>query len=240
MRRDRLVRGAWDSLGRWWLAVAVVGARARSSRPAKKLLFLTHAGLYKHTSLGPAEKAVIELGKTGRLRRHHGRGLQAGGREARLLVLHARVPGRLRRPDDDDQRQPADDRRAEEGAARLRAQRQGASSARTARRSPSTTIRSSARCSAATTAAPIAQNAIGVLKVEDPNHPGDEDARRQLAAGRRVLPLRHRAVGRGPAQGQHRRAVRQSHPHGVLARSRARAAEPRYRRRPTSRACRTW
>ena len=31
----------------------------------KKLLFLTHAGLYKHTSLGPAEKAVIELGKNG-------------------------------------------------------------------------------------------------------------------------------------------------------------------------------
>jgi type 1 glutamine amidotransferase len=31
----------------------------------KKLLFLTHAALYKHTSLGPAEQAVIELGKTG-------------------------------------------------------------------------------------------------------------------------------------------------------------------------------
>jgi type 1 glutamine amidotransferase len=31
----------------------------------KRLLFLTHAGLYKHTSLGPAEKAVSELGKTG-------------------------------------------------------------------------------------------------------------------------------------------------------------------------------
>jgi type 1 glutamine amidotransferase len=31
----------------------------------KKLLFLTHAGLYKHTSLAPAEKAVTELGKTG-------------------------------------------------------------------------------------------------------------------------------------------------------------------------------
>jgi uncharacterized protein len=31
----------------------------------KKLLFLTHAALYKHTSLGPAEKAVTELGKTG-------------------------------------------------------------------------------------------------------------------------------------------------------------------------------
>ncbi len=32
---------------------------------SKKLLFLTHAALYKHTSLGPAEKAVTELGKTG-------------------------------------------------------------------------------------------------------------------------------------------------------------------------------
>jgi type 1 glutamine amidotransferase len=34
--------------------------------PAKKrLLFLTHAGLYKHTSLGPAERAVTELGAAG-------------------------------------------------------------------------------------------------------------------------------------------------------------------------------
>jgi type 1 glutamine amidotransferase len=37
---------------------------AQAPKP-KQLLFLTHAGLYKHTSLGPAEKAVIELGKTG-------------------------------------------------------------------------------------------------------------------------------------------------------------------------------
>lgn len=43
------------------LAVATGG-----QAPAKKkLLFLTHAALYKHTSLGPAEKAVIELGKAG-------------------------------------------------------------------------------------------------------------------------------------------------------------------------------
>ncbi len=33
--------------------------------PSKKLLFLTHAALYKHTSLGPAEAAVTELGKHG-------------------------------------------------------------------------------------------------------------------------------------------------------------------------------
>jgi type 1 glutamine amidotransferase len=35
------------------------------SQSPKRLLFLTHAGLYKHTSLGPAEKAVTELGKAG-------------------------------------------------------------------------------------------------------------------------------------------------------------------------------
>ena len=29
------------------------------------LAALTHAGLYKHPSLGPAEKAVAELGKAG-------------------------------------------------------------------------------------------------------------------------------------------------------------------------------
>ena len=40
-------------------------ALGRLGQAPKKLLFLTHAALYKHTSLGPAEKAVIELGKTG-------------------------------------------------------------------------------------------------------------------------------------------------------------------------------
>jgi type 1 glutamine amidotransferase len=34
-----------------------------TAQAARRLLVLTHAGLYKHTSLGPAEKAVIELGK---------------------------------------------------------------------------------------------------------------------------------------------------------------------------------
>jgi len=52
------------------LGAVSLGAAASAKAPAsqaanKKLLFLTHAGLYKHTSLGPAEKAVIELGKTG-------------------------------------------------------------------------------------------------------------------------------------------------------------------------------
>lgn len=54
-----------------WVAVATsvlalsVLVWAQPPAPPKKLLFLTHAGLYKHTSLGPAETAVTELGKTG-------------------------------------------------------------------------------------------------------------------------------------------------------------------------------
>jgi len=46
------------------LSAAAFATTASQAGP-KKLLFLTHAALYKHTSLGPAEKAVTELGKTG-------------------------------------------------------------------------------------------------------------------------------------------------------------------------------
>ena len=49
------------------LASVVSGfSQTHAQVPArKKLLFLTHPALYKHTSLGPAEKAVIELGAKG-------------------------------------------------------------------------------------------------------------------------------------------------------------------------------
>jgi uncharacterized protein len=48
------------------VAAAVVGqVTPRAQAPRKKLLFLTHAALYKHTSLAPAEKAVAELGASG-------------------------------------------------------------------------------------------------------------------------------------------------------------------------------
>jgi type 1 glutamine amidotransferase len=40
-------------------------ARTASQANSKSLLFLTHAALYKHTSLGPAERAVRELGAAG-------------------------------------------------------------------------------------------------------------------------------------------------------------------------------
>jgi hypothetical protein len=47
------------------LIVAALGIGVQTQPSPKKLLFLTHAGLYKHPSLGPAEKAVVELGKSG-------------------------------------------------------------------------------------------------------------------------------------------------------------------------------
>lgn len=46
-------------------ALAVAPLTAQAPIPTKKLLFLTHAGLYKHTSLGPAEQAVMSWGKAG-------------------------------------------------------------------------------------------------------------------------------------------------------------------------------
>jgi type 1 glutamine amidotransferase len=48
-------------------AAPLLTARAGVQEPParKKLLFLTHAGLYKHSSLAPAEAAVKEYGKTG-------------------------------------------------------------------------------------------------------------------------------------------------------------------------------
>jgi hypothetical protein len=48
------------------IATVLVASPAGMQAPAtKRLLFLTHAGLYKHTSLGPAERVVIELGRKG-------------------------------------------------------------------------------------------------------------------------------------------------------------------------------
>jgi type 1 glutamine amidotransferase len=52
------------------VAASLAGTAWRGAQPqltpaSKKLLFLTHAALYKHTSLGPAEHAVTELGKQG-------------------------------------------------------------------------------------------------------------------------------------------------------------------------------
>ncbi len=46
-------------------AFALVSGSAQTPAAKKKLLFLTHAALYKHSSLAPAEKAVTDLGAKG-------------------------------------------------------------------------------------------------------------------------------------------------------------------------------
>jgi type 1 glutamine amidotransferase len=46
-------------------SVSWTPGRTVAAQTGKKLLFLTHAGLYKHPSLAPAEKAVTELGASG-------------------------------------------------------------------------------------------------------------------------------------------------------------------------------
>ena len=46
----------------------------------------------------------------------------------------------------------------------------------------------------------LPQGTIAVLEGRGHEAPGDENARRELAARRRVLPVRHRAVGRGAAR----------------------------------------
>ncbi len=56
-------------MGRVWIGcilavtgVALLGEQAASQQQPRKLLFLTHAGYYKHSSLGPAEIAVASWG----------------------------------------------------------------------------------------------------------------------------------------------------------------------------------
>jgi type 1 glutamine amidotransferase len=44
--------------------VLTTAAASTEVQTPKKLLFLTHAALYKHSSLGPAEKAVADWGRT--------------------------------------------------------------------------------------------------------------------------------------------------------------------------------
>lgn len=47
------------------LTLLTLSAGAQAPAARRKVLFLTHAGLYKHPSLAPAEEAVTEWGKTG-------------------------------------------------------------------------------------------------------------------------------------------------------------------------------
>ena len=104
-------------------AQAPAAAQATAGTP-KKLLFLTHAALYKHTSLGPAEKAVIELGKAGGFDVTTVEGYKQDSERSTLIMTPEYLP--VSWPDVDDERQPAVHRRAEKEPGRLRPRRKGA------------------------------------------------------------------------------------------------------------------
>ena len=78
------------------LAVAVPllspiqGKAQRASPP--RLLFLTYAGLYNHTSLEPAEQTVTELGAPGRVRCDDPSGLPVRSGRDRSVLSNGRVP----------------------------------------------------------------------------------------------------------------------------------------------------
>ena len=67
------------------LEIAAMPQRQGGAQPppaSRRLLFLTHAGLSKHTSLGPAAQSVMALGTTGGTRLR----IRAKGRTGRALV----------------------------------------------------------------------------------------------------------------------------------------------------------
>lgn len=68
MKRDSQCSARVRSIGATVLilsaALALLSFPSRAEE-SKKVLFLTHAGFYKHTSLGPAERAVAEWGAEG-------------------------------------------------------------------------------------------------------------------------------------------------------------------------------
>jgi type 1 glutamine amidotransferase len=73
-------------------AFLLLPASAQTQAPQKKLLFLTHAALYKHSSLGPAETAVADWGKTSGFDVTTLKGYQ---QDSRNLDLSALTPGYL-------------------------------------------------------------------------------------------------------------------------------------------------
>ena len=212
--------------------------QATASQP-KKLLFLTHAALYKHTSLGPAEKAVTELGKTGGFEVTTVEGYKQDPKQLDFAFLTPEylnqfdgvmmmTNGNL--PFTDAQKKKLTDFVRGGKALHRRA-------LRVAHLLQLSRVRRDAR--RLLQSQPAAGHDRGA---EGRGHeaPGDEDARRRLAARRRVLPVRHGAVGRGAARREHRRAVQEQDPDGLLARARCTCCSASTPSGWTCRSNRTW
>ena len=174
--------------------------------PARKLLFLTHAGYYKHTSLGPAEKAVTELGETGgfAVTTVEGYKQEADSLDFSFLTadylagfdgLMMMTNGNL--PLDDSQKRAILDF-VSSGKGFI-----------------------GAHCASLTLynypefgemlggyfRRTVGTEASGCLKGRRSRPPGDADAGAELAAGRRVLSVRNSGLGPGASGRERRRAV---------------------------------
>ena len=209
--------------------IGIAAAAAATQAPAKKrLLFLTHAGLYKHTSLGPAEKAVTELGQAGGFEVTTVEGYKQDADKIDLTFLTPeyleRFDGIMLMTNGNLPLAPAQRKSLLQFVADGHAFIGAHCAALTFYDDPAfgEMLGGYYRRS-------IRQNAIAVLKVEEPNHP----ATRMLGGSWPLVDEFYLfgtcAVGCQPPQRQHRRPVRQSHSDGFLARPRARPAQSRHR-----------
>ena len=172
-----------------------------ASQPAapKKLLFLTHAGLYKHTSLGPAETAVTELGKQGGFDVTTVQGYKQDADKLDLAFLTpeylAQFDGLMlmtngNLPLTDAQKRSLIDF-VRNGKALI-----GAHCASADALQLSGVRRDARRLLPPLRPAESRRDSEG----RGPDASGDAHARRQLAARRRVLSVRHRALGCGATE----------------------------------------
>ena len=224
---------AFASVGIVAFSVAGGGVRGQTA-PRKKLLFLTHAALYKHSSLAPAEAAVTEYGKAGGF---DVTTLEGYKQDSAKLDMSFLTPEYLAQFDGlmlmTNGNLPLTDA-AEAGDRRLRAQRQGAG-------------RRALRLAHAVRLPGVRRGAGRLLPPVDR---ADQHGRHRRSACSRSRIRRIRRPGCmggswplaeefyqfGTAVWDASRADRAdqpggtaAHPDGLLTRSRARAAQPRHR-----------
>ena len=213
-------------------ASAGIGTLRGQTPPRKRLLFLTHAALYKHSSLAPAEAAVTEYGKTGGF---DVTTLEGYKQESARLDLSFLTPEYLAQfdglmlmtngnlPLTDAQKRAIVDY-VRNGKALIGVH----CASLTLYDYPEFGEVLGGYYRRSIVPTNMVGQKIGVLKVEDPSHPATRMMGWQLAGRRGVLSVRHGGVGREQADRADQPGGAAAHPDGVLTRSRARAAQPRH------------
>ena len=204
---------------------ALLGEQAASQQQPSKLLFLTHAGLYKHTSLGPAERAVASWGPQAEFEVTALQGYEQDAASLDLSVIDAEYLSQF------------------DGVMMM-----------TNGNLPLTDSQKSAlidfvkggggfigvHCAALTlyNYPEFGEMLGGYFRRTEPDRRSqsrglrtsrDKNAGRQLAHPGRVLPVRHRGVDRRPSGGERGRTLRQPDPDRVVTSARACIAQHRHR-----------